>query len=157
PVPAPAAPNAEPPSAAPVTTEPLDAEQPTPKKKKKKKHDVDVGLRIVAGLRVRATHPSAEQPDPAETSTRFRLRQTRVQTDARYAKLLRARASFDLADFLGTVTPGEVLRDAWGNIRFHPAAQLRVGHFKRPSSRLELRGVSKIPFIGRGLFNDLAI
>ncbi|MCA9707827.1 MAG: hypothetical protein KDK70_18390 [Myxococcales bacterium] len=148
----------------PVATEPVDDEDTRTKTKaktkaktKKKKYDVDVHLRVVAGGRVRATHPSAEQPETPKTTTRFELRQTRVKVEARYRKILRARASIDVADFLDPVDAGDVLRDAWGNIRFHRAVQLKLGQFKRPYSRLELRGVSQVPFIGRGLFNGLAI
>src|SRR6185436_4230592 len=85
------------------------------------------------------------------------LRQARVGVDARYKDILQARLTLDLADLLETPKPGKVIRNAWANIRIHSLFQIRAGNFKRPFSRLEMRGFSSIPFIGRGLFNGLAI
>jgi hypothetical protein len=58
---------------------------------------------------------------------------------------------------LDSPQPGKVLRNAWVNVAIRPMFQIKVGHFKRPYSRLELRNFSDIPFLGRGLYNDLAV
>jgi hypothetical protein len=49
------------------------------------------------------------------------------------------------------------VRDAFANYRVHDALQVRLGRFKRPFSRLELRSRGKLPFRDRGLFNDLVL
>jgi hypothetical protein len=98
-----------------------------------------------------------ESEDSPAGHAAMKLRQARVGIDARYRDILRARVSVDFADLLGNPRPGRVLRNAWGNIAIHPAFQIKVGQFKRPYSRLELRSSATIPFMGRGLFNDLAI
>ncbi|MFV8751739.1 porin [Nannocystaceae bacterium ST9] len=137
------------------------AEKKSEKKKPKKKYDVDVDARVVAGARLVSEQPAIDsQGQPVGLPVRkgsLDLRQARVGVDARYKEILRARLTIDLADLLDTPKPGKVLRNAWVNVRVHPLFQIRAGHFKRPYSRLELRGFSSIPFIGRGLFNGLAV
>lgn len=135
-------------------------DQPPPKKAKKD-YDVDVDARLVAGGRLVSEKPVIDgEGNPVGPGVRrgsLDLRQARVGVDARYRDVLRIRATLDLADLLDKPEPGMVLRNAWANIRVRPAFQIRVGQFKRPYSRLELRGFSSIPFIGRGLFNRIAV
>ena len=131
------------------------------KEKKKKDYDVDVDARLVAGARLVSEKPTVDADGmpigSPERKGQLDLRQARVGVDARYKDILRARLTIDLADLLETPKPGKVIRNAWANVRVHSLFQIRAGHFKRPYSRLELRGFSSIPFIGRGLFNGLAI
>jgi hypothetical protein len=141
------------------------SESPDPKEakkaKKKKDYDVDVDARVVAGGRLVSEEPAVDSMGmPIGVPVRrgsLALRQARVGVDARYKDILRARLTIDLADLLDKPKPGEVLRNAWANVRVRDFFQIRAGHFKRPYSRLEMRGFSSIPFIGRGLFNGLAI
>jgi hypothetical protein len=49
------------------------------------------------------------------------------------------------------------LRDAFMNLRLKRAFQVRLGHFKRPMSALELRSAGDLQVRGRGLTNDLVI
>jgi hypothetical protein len=134
--------------------------EPAKEKKKKKDYDVDVVARVVAGGRLVHEEPAVDSSGaviglPVRKGS-LKLRQARVGIDARYKEILRARISIDVADLLDTPKPGKVLRNAWGEIRVHDSFRIRVGHFKRPFSRLEMRGFRSIPFIGRGLFNGVA-
>ncbi len=138
-----------------------DEQQPKKQKKKPKKYEVEVNARVVAGARL-VHEAAAVDSDGAPVGLPVRkgsldLRQARVGVDARYRDILRVRVSVDFADLLDSPKPGKVLRNAWANIRIHPLFQIKVGHFKRPFSRLEMRGFTSIPFIDRGLFNGLAI
>ena len=139
-----------------------EALDPKPEKKKKKKdYDVDVDARLVTGVRMVSQEPAVDsegaQVGQPERKGSLALRQARVGVDARYLDILRVRITVDFADLLDKPNPGKVLRNAWANIRVRPWFQIRAGHFKRPYSRLELRGFSSIPFIGRGLFNRMAV
>jgi hypothetical protein len=136
-------------------------DQPPPKTKGKKNYDVDVDARLVAGGRLVREEPvvdaqGTEVGQPVRRGA-LDLRQARVGVDARYRDVLRVRATLELSDLLDKPQPGMVLRNAWANVRVHPGFQIRAGQFKRPYSRLELRGFSSIPFIGRGLFNRIAV
>lgn len=147
--------------AAEIKNEGKDEGKDQPPPKKAKKYDVDVDARLVAGGRLVSEEPAiSSEGTPAGQPVRrgsLNLRQARVGVDARYRDVLRVRATIELSDLLDKPEPGMVLRNAWTNIRIHPAFQIRAGQFKRPYSRLELRGFSSIPFIGRGLFNRIAV
>ena len=140
---------------------PEDPDEGDKKKKKKKKLEVKVRARVVAGIGARnEASPVDDTGAPVGLPSRdflLELRQARARIDVKYKKVLRVRISADFADLLGSPDPGEVIRDGWGNIKILPEFQIKVGNFKRPYSRLELRGVSKLPFVGRGMFNSLAI
>lgn len=147
-------------SGADVAVEDASDVEPS-KPKKRKDYDVDVRARLVAGARLVGEEPAVDSEGaPVGQSVRkgaLALRQARVGVDARYLDILRARIVVDFADLLDKPKAGRVLRDAWANVQIHPAFQIRAGNFKRPYSRLELRGFGSIPFIGRGLFNGLAV
>lgn len=131
------------------------------KQKAKKDYDVDVDARLVTGARLISEEPAIDSEGSAAGLPVRRgslsLRQARVGIDARYRDVLRIRTTLELSDLLEKPKPGMVLRNAWANVRIRDAFQIRAGHFKRPYSRLELRGFSSIPFIGRGLFNSIAV
>ena len=136
-------------------------QDPAPPKKKRKDYDVDVDARLVTGARLVSEEPTVDSEGaavgPKVRKGSLALRQARVGVDARYLDVLRVRVTVDFADLLDKPNPGKVLRNAWANVRIRPYFQIRAGHFKRPYSRLELHGFSSIPFIGRGLFNGLAV
>lgn len=140
--------------------EPED-DKPDANKKKEKKVKVKVQARVVAGALLTHEEPARDSNGaPVGLPVRkgsLQLRQARVGIDARYRDILRVRVSIDVADLLDSPKPGKVIRNAWANVAIRPAFQIKVGNFKRPYSRLELRGFSSIPFIGRGLFNGFAI
>ncbi|PRQ06996.1 porin [Enhygromyxa salina] len=131
------------------------------KAKKPKKYEFKVGARVIAGGRLRYIEPRLDSEGSRigqpERKGSLQLRQARVKVSAKYLDVLSAKVSLEFSDLLGSPSAGDVLRDAWGNVQIHPGFQIKVGHFKRPYSRLELRGVSKVPMIGRGLYNSVAI
>jgi len=122
---------------------------------------VEVQARVVVGALLESEESAlASDGSPAGEAVRkgeIELRQARVGFDLRYRKLLRIRIKADFADFFGSPESDNVLRDAWAELRLHKAFRIKVGNFKRPYSRLELRGFSSVPIIGRGLYNDRAI
>ncbi|MCA9682309.1 MAG: hypothetical protein KC457_08950, partial [Myxococcales bacterium] len=131
------------------------------KKKKKKKLQIEPRARVVFGGTL-SSKEAARDLDGNEIGlpqrkAGFELRQARVGLRLDYREVLRVKITADLADFLDSPDAGKVVRDAWANITIHRAFQIKVGNFKRPFSRLELRGFSSIPFIGRGLFNSWAV
>jgi hypothetical protein len=141
-------------------TEPDDELEPPPKKKPKD-YDVDVNARLLAGGRLIRQEPAVDSDgEPVGTGVRrgsLDLRSARVGVDARYRDILRVRVTLELSDLLEKPKPGMVLRNAWANIQVRSWFQIRAGNFKRPYSRLELRRFTSIPFIGRGLYNDIAV
>jgi hypothetical protein len=146
----------------PASEPPSSSDEPKEKEPKKPKdYDVDVDARVVAGGRLTSEQPAVDamgaRVGVPERKGSLDLRQARVGVDARYKDILRARLTIDLADLLESPKPGMVVRNAWVNVRVHELFQIRGGNFKRPFSRLEMRGFSSIPFIGRGLFNGLAV
>ncbi|GEM_PF-2167984 len=123
--------------------------------------EFDLDARVVAGARLKyedtAIDSDGQPIGQVQRTGALQLRQARFRIVVRYRDVLTTRLSLDFADLLGSPSSGDVLRDAWGNIRIHDAFQIKVGHMKRPYSRLELRGASSIPMIGRGLYNGFAV
>ncbi|MCX4245307.1 porin [Paraliomyxa miuraensis] len=115
-----------------------------------------IGGRIMGGWEVERERPVDE---PAQTKQEPFLRQARVKLRVDYKKRFKIRTSFDLADALDAPNFDRVsyLRNAYGLVRFHDAARLQFGYFKRPFSRLELRGPGDLPVRGRGLANGRII
>lgn len=139
------------------TETPEKAEEPEKAKKVKAK----VEARVVAGARLVSEEPAVDSTGtPVGLPVRkgsLDLRQARVGVDVRYLDILQVRVSAELSDLLDNPKPGKVLRNAWANIAIRPGFQIKVGHFKRAFSRLEMRGFSSIPYVDRGLFNGFAI
>ncbi|KIG15565.1 hypothetical protein DB30_05439 [Enhygromyxa salina] len=155
-----AAPEAEPeaaPKAEPGKGDAGDEKQ----SEKPKKYELQVGARVIAGGRLRYIEPNLDSDGnrigQPERKGSLQLRQARVKVKIQYLDVLSVKVSLEFADLLDSPKAGDVLRDAWGNVKLHPAFQIKVGHFKRPYSRLELRGVSSVPVIGRGLYNNVAV
>jgi len=129
--------------------------------KKAKKLTFKYRLRVIAGARLtdRGTGVDADGGPIGlpQRAGSIQLRQARARFDAKYRDILRVRLSLEASDFVKSAKAGRVLRDAWTNVKIRPGFQIRAGNFKRPYSRIELRGMSKLAFIGRGLFNDYAV
>jgi hypothetical protein len=98
--------------------------------------------------------PRGGQPGEDSSDLGFFLDQARVGADARIRKFLRLQVELELTD---AATRLGGVRDAWLNLRFSKQLQLRVGHAKRPFSRLESTSVSDLPMRGRGLGNGLIV
>ena len=136
-----------------------DDEDEGKKKKKKKKTTISLRGRVMAGWEIDHKRPSEEQTATPGLGNEFFLRQARVKLGIDYKKIFRIRASIELADALKNFNVDRIsyLRNGYAEARFHKAARLRFGHFKRPFSRLELRSPTDLPFRGRGLANDRII
>ena len=141
-----------------VADEPGEAdEKEADETKGKPKVEFELAGRVMAGFEVENKKPAGGQPGADELEQGFFLQQARFNAKLRYQKVLRLKLSIDLADAFRANRSVKYLRDAFGEARIHPMFRIKAGYFKRPFSRLELRGVSKIPFRGRGLFNDYFI
>ncbi|MEM9461044.1 MAG: porin [Myxococcota bacterium] len=125
-------------------------------KDKKGKGSFAVRGRLMAGWKLDNRRPSPEQDATPGVEHELFLQQARVKLDVDYTKRFRLRASIELSDALDAPRIDRVpfLRNGYADVRFHNAARLRVGNFKRPFSRLELRSTGRLPFRGRGLTND---
>jgi Phosphate-selective porin O and P len=142
-----------------------DAVSDSKKKKKNKKHDeaeafldhFRIKARLMAGWEYDVKHP---ETGPADVSRQFFLEQARIGFSTEYKERLQLKASIELSDGLkGAPKTGDVrfLRDAWLSYRFHPMFEAKIGRFKQPFSRLELRSSGDLPFRGRGLGNGLVV
>jgi len=116
--------------------------------------------RVMAGFQWRDRRPENGQAGATGTNYGFTLRQARVRTELRPNKRLRVVISADFADALDPTDfdPPPYLRNAYLNFAIEKRwLELRVGRFKRAYSRIELRSVSQLAFVGRGLTNDLIV
>lgn len=105
----------------------------------------DPELRLIGGLERRLEHPRASQVGEHSRQP-FYLQQARIEIDVEVDKWLSGSFSGELSD-------NPVVRDAFVNARIKRWFQIQAGHFKRPMSRIELTGSTRLPFRGRGLFN----
>lgn len=119
------------------------------KKKKKKKVDLKIGARLYALWTV-----TDDTDDPANE---FSVAMARVKFDWRYAKLIRGVLQADFEQLLDEANEDPLLRDMYVQIRPLRQLRVRVGQFKRPFSRLELRGRSRLELVKRGPSNDWLI
>jgi hypothetical protein len=87
-------------------------------------------------------------------SSEFSVRSARIGLAWRHARLIDGEVEVELGDEEGTVFAGGILRD--GYVRVSPLAALRIrmGHFKRPFSRMRLRPRRSLRLINRGLANQ---
>lgn len=111
---------------------------------------LEFGGRLMTGWEYADERPRNGQPGEDLTEFGFFLRKAIFKVDAEWRERLRMQLDFD-------VSKNDPLRDAWANYRFTRWFQVRAGLQKRPFSRLELRGASKLPVRERGLGNDLIV
>lgn len=105
--------------------------------------------RLLTGFEVQRFHPDGNQETGDETQPEFFLDQAVVEAEVQMSKRLQFELGFNLRN--------ASVRDAFVNYRVRDALQLRLGRFKRPFSRIELRSRGKLPFRDRGLFNSLVL
>jgi hypothetical protein len=108
---------------------------------------VTPGARLMTGWEIKHKAPSSAQGGPDELNQKFFLQQVRVSLAASLNDATDLEVSADLDS-------STLVRDAFVNFKVSKALQLRAGRFKRPFSRIELRGAGKLPFRSRGLFNN---
>lgn len=95
---------------------------------------VDEAELIAAGL----------SPDPIPAST-FEIRRLRFNADLAYREWLTGRIDLEFA------IARLQMRDAFVNFGFDPRFELRIGHFKKPFSLLQLNSTATWPVIERGV------
>jgi hypothetical protein len=105
--------------------------------------------RVITGFEVERLHPEGGQAAVDETQPEFFLDQAVIEAEAELSKRLHVELGFNLRN--------ATVRDAFVNYRVRDSLQLRLGRFKRPFSRLELRSRGKLPFRERGMFNELVL
>lgn len=117
---------------------------------------VGLDARLMTGWQYRREDVDA---DLARTRYGFFLHQARVELEARPIEQLELEIGADLSDALegGDRDRVPYLRDAWADVKIHRAFRIRVGRFKRPYSRIELRSAGKLPFRGRGVTNSVVV
>jgi hypothetical protein len=110
---------------------------------------VRVGGRVMTGFDVERVHPDGTQPAvDDDTEPGFFLDQARLVVEGDIHEDVRAELSADLES-------GVALRNAYVNWKAEREAQVRIGRFKRPLSRLANQSIGELPFRKRGLFDDL--
>ncbi len=114
----------------------------------------DFKARLMTGWAYERKRPESGQFGQDETEFGLFLDQARVGVDAKVHRKLRLQIEFELSS---ANDPPAGVRDAWLDWRFAKPFQLRVGRFKRPFSRLELKGAGGLPVRGRGLGNGLLV
>jgi hypothetical protein len=114
------------------------------------KATIGFGARVIAGWEYQKTDlsPAEQAANLRDTEFEWFLSQARFTVDSTWGKRASMQLDLDFSD------DGDPLRDAWFNYRLKRELQLRVGRFKRPFSRLELKGAGKLPLRSRGLGND---
>ncbi len=129
-------------------------------KGKKNKVKVKVEGRVMAGwLYENSRVLAGPQEGTSQSEQRAFLHQARIRFRFTYNEHLTGRVSIELQDAFDRPNPAKVpfLRTAYGNIRVVDAFQIRFGRYRRPFSRLEMRGAAFLPFRGRGLGNGLIV
>ncbi len=149
---------------APVATAPATPPTTDEKPEKKDKYpEFSTSARLMTGFEHNRVRPDASQGVTDFEETGFFVQQARVKLKGKLNKLASFNFSADLSDGINPAISAvdlkqpEYMRNAFINLRFRRALQLRLGHFKRPYSRLELRGAGDLQVRGRGLINDLAV
>lgn len=119
------------------------------KKKKEKKAKLKVGARLFSLWSV--------SDDPDKPANEFSIALARVKFDWRYQKLVRGVLQADFEQLLEEANEDPLLRDMYVQLRPLRQLRLRMGQFKRPFSRLELRGRSRLELVKRGEANNWII
>jgi hypothetical protein len=95
------------------------------------------------------------------TGNEFRIALARLRFNWRHDDWLRAKLQADVDQLFGDGDAGDdataMVRDAWVEGRLHKSLRVRMGQFKRPFSRLELRSRGDLETIRRGIGNGLLI
>jgi hypothetical protein len=127
-----------------------NAEEPNPGDAKAEKPEpvypvLEPELRLIGGVERHLEHPRSVQVGEHNRQPFF-IEQGRIELDVKASKWLSGSFSAEL-------TKDPVVRDAFVNARIKRWFQIQAGQFKRPMSRTELIGMSKLPFRERGIFN----
>jgi len=96
--------------------------------------------------------------DAAEKATNeFSIDMARVSFRWQQFDLVQAKLQADLDQLFGSPSMKSLLRDAWVQVAPFRWLRFRLGQFKRPFSRLELRSRGKLATVRRGLANGFLV
>jgi hypothetical protein len=122
--------------------------------------ELELSARLMTGFESVLTKPSAAQGQPRTDEYGFFVKQARFQLEGELAEHFSMQVSADLSDGLHPkvsafdINRPQYLRDAFVQARFSRAVRLRVGHFKRPFSRLANTSARELPIRSRGLLDS---
>ncbi|MFH1532847.1 MAG: porin [Pseudomonadota bacterium] len=123
------------------------ADRPAEAKKAKKKNKFDVGGKVYVLWAV-----SDLQTEPANE---FSFSRARVRLRWIRERILEAKLQVEFSGMEEGLAAADILRDAYLAVgdpkRWH--ARVTAGQMKRPFSRIELRSISRLPTIRRGVSN----
>ncbi len=150
---------------APAAAEPSPVAEPTqapPVPPTEEYPKFEPSVRLMTGFERTSERRFGAQGELETERYGFFLSQARAQLRGELTKRIELELSAELADaydagVVATDSEPRYLRDAFMNLRLKRAFQVRLGHFKRPISALELRSSGKLQVRGRGLTNDLVI
>lgn len=109
--------------------------------------ELDLDARVMTGAEWKRRHPAGAQTVADASHAGYFLAQAVMEVEAKISKRLELELGFNLRSVQ--------VRDAFANYAFDDALEVRLGRFKRPFSRLELRSRGRIPFRDRGELNHL--
>jgi hypothetical protein len=142
---------------APASAE--ESGKPKVSKKERARQMVNIGARIhtLFTYTDRTTNPymsRGERPDPSNS---FAIDLARIDVTFDPGKRFDAKLQIDLQDLFSDNKKRAGIRDAWVRIKALKQLKVKVGQFKRPFSRLELRSRGALETIDRGLHNEWII
>jgi hypothetical protein len=115
--------------------------------------------RVMTGFESVLTKPTVAQGGPRTDEYGLFVKQARLELSGELADRFSLELSADLSDGLTPkvsafdINRPQYLRDAFLQARFSRAVRLRVGHFKRPFSRLATTSAADLPIRSRGLLD----
>ncbi len=121
------------------------------KEKKVKKHKLAKKAKLKVGARIHTLWTLTDEPGAPENA--FGIDMARVKFDWRQGKLMRAVLQLDVDQLQKSASKTAILRDAYVKVAPMQYLQFRMGQFKRPFSRLELRSRGRLETIHRGISN----
>jgi hypothetical protein len=122
--------------------------------------NVAIESRVMSGFESLLTKPTVAQGGPRTDEYGFFVQQARFEVEAEFDDRFSLELSAELTDGLNPkisafdINRPQYLRDAFVQARFKRELRLRLGHFKRPFSRLANTSAAKLPIRSRGLLDD---
>ena len=116
-----------------------------------KKHKLDKKAKLRVGARIHTLWTNTNEAESPENA--FGIDMARVKFDWRQGKLVRGVLQLDVDQLQKSASKTAVLRDAYVKVAPMQYLQFRMGQFKRPFSRVELRSRGRLETIHRGVSN----
>ena len=118
---------------------------------KGKKHKLDKKAKLKVGARIHTLWTYTNEAETPENA--FGIDMARVKFDWRQSKLVRGVLQLDVDQLQKSSSQTAILRDAYVKVAPMKYLQFRMGQFKRPFSRVELRSRGRLETIHRGVSN----